>query len=194
LNEGIATWSETRNDDGEREIVASEAGGAGLFAFEAITEQFPIGDRGAILSYAQGTSMVEHIVERFGTDAIAAIMEAFRDGASDAEALEAGTGLSADDLYADFYEAFGAETPVPVAVNPMLPSSVDRPTPGLVDPGGVPPGGEAPPPGGEPAGPASPSESDRSSDLPVIVVLVAAGIAALALVVAVVRRADRRQA
>ena len=162
LNEGIATWSETRSDDGER---------------------------GALLSYAQGTSMVQHIVDRFGTDSIAAIMAALRDGASDDEALEAGTGIPADALYAEFYEAFGAETPQPVAVNPMLPSSVDRPAPGDVDPGGVPPGAEAPPP----AGPATPSEQDRGSDLPLVILLAVAAVGAIGLAVAVARRADRRQ-
>jgi hypothetical protein len=190
LNEGIATWSETRNDDGEREVVSSEASGAGLFAFDAITEQFPLGERGALLSYAQGTSMVQHIVDRFGTDAIAAIMAALRDGASDDEALEAGTGISAEALYAEFYDSFGAETPQPVAVNPMLPSSVDRPAPGDVDPGGVPPGGEAPPP----AGPATPSEQERGSDLPLVILLAAAAVGAIGLAVAVARRADRRRA
>jgi hypothetical protein len=190
LNEGIATWSETRNDDGEREVVSSEASGAGLFAFDAITEQFPLGERGALLSYAQGTSMVQHIVDRFGTDAIAAIMAALRDGASDDEALEAGTGISAEALYAEFYQSFGAEMPQPLAVNPMLPSSVDRPAPGDVDPGGVPPGGEAPPP----AGPASPSEQERGSDLPLVILLAAVAVGALGLAVAVARRADRRQA
>jgi len=190
LNEGIATWSETRNDDGEREIVSSEASGSGLFAFDAITEQFPLGERGALLSYAQGTSMVQHIVDQYGTDAVAAIMDALRDGASDAEALEAGTGVPADELYADFYASFGADTPQPVAVNPMQPSTVDRPTAGSLDPGGVPPGAEAPPPGG----PASPTEPNRGSELPLVILLAAAGIGAIALAVVVSRRADRRQA
>jgi hypothetical protein len=194
LNEGIATWSETRSDDGERQVVEAEASGAGLFAFDAITEQFPIGARGALLSYAQGTCMVELIVDRYGTDAIAGIMAALRDGASDAEALEAGTGIPADQLYAEFYEAFGAETPTPVPARPLSPSNVDRPEAGSLDPGGVPPGGEAPPPGGPPSGPASPAQPEQPSDLPLVIVLVGAGIAALGLAVAVARRADRRQA
>jgi hypothetical protein len=193
LNEGIATWAETRNDDGEREIVESEARGDGLFAFEAITEQFPIGDRGALLSYAQGTSMVQLIVERHGTEAIARIMAALRAGASDAEALEAGTGVPADDLYADFYETFGAEAPMPFQPEPMQPSTVDRPTPGTVDHGGVPPSAD-PQPGGGPAGPASPSEPAPGSDAPLVIFLVASGVAAIGLAVAVARRADRRQA
>lgn len=130
LNEGIATWSESRSDAGQSEIVQDEAAAGSLFAFEAISEQFPIGSRGAILSYAQGTTMVELIVDRYGTDAIAAIMAAYRDGASDAEALEAGTGVPADRLYADYFASFGVEAPRPVVPEPILPSDVDRPTVG----------------------------------------------------------------
>lgn len=189
LNEGIATWAETQSDDGERQVVQAEASGDGLFAFEAITEQFPIGERGAILSYAQGTSMVQLIVDRYGTDALARIAAALRDGASDAEALEAGTGLPADELYATFYETFGADVPQPVPADPMLPSNVDRPDPGTVDPGGVPSPGDEP---AEPAEPASPAEPEAGSDLAVVVLLAVAALAVLGVAFAVVRRAEAR--
>jgi hypothetical protein len=186
LNEGIATWSETQSDDGERSIVESEASGGGLFAFEAIAEQFPIGERGALLSYAQGTSMVQRIVDEYGRGAIAEIMAALRDGASDEEALAAATGISAADLYADFYEAFGADVPTPVSAAPMPPSSVDRPDPGEVDPGGAPPGPAVPP------DVAAPTEPEGSSDVPIIVALGLAMAGFLVLAVGVVRRAERR--
>ena len=47
LNEGIATWSEIGDAGDQRAIVEFEASGGGLFSFDAITEQFPIGERGA---------------------------------------------------------------------------------------------------------------------------------------------------
>ncbi len=187
LNEGVATWSKTQSDDGERQVVESEAAGEGLFAFDAITEQFPIGDRGAVLSYAQGTSMVQRIIDEYGTEAIGEIMAAFREGASDEEALEAGTGIAADELYADFYEAFGAEVPSPVSVEPIPPSDVDRPDAGAVDPGGVPPGPAQPP------DEASPTEPEPSSDLPVVIALAGAMAVVIGLAIAIARRAERRQ-
>ncbi len=185
LNEGIATWSETRSDDGERQVVEAEAAGDGLFSFEAISEQFPIGERGAVLSYAQGTSMVQLIVDRYGESAIAGITAALRDGASDAESLEAGTGAPADQLYADFFADFGAETPEPVTAEPIPPSSVGRPDPGEVDQGGVDPGQ----PGGTPA-PAEPSD-DGSSDVLVLVAIAAGLGVAGAAAFGVARRAAR---
>jgi hypothetical protein len=175
LNEGLATWSETRSDDGERQIVQSEASGAGLFSFQAISEQFPIGERGAVLSYAQGTSMVQLIVDRYGESAIAEIAAALRGGASDDDSLEAGTGVAADQLYADFFASFGAQVPEPITPEPIPPSSVGRPDPGEVDPGGV----DSEPPGGTPA-PTEPESND--SDLAALAAIAAglavAGIAA----------------
>jgi hypothetical protein len=191
LNEGLATWSETSDDSGERETVEAEADEAGLFAFEAITEQFPIGQRGGLLSYAQGTTMVDLIIDRYGTDAIARIAAAYRDGASDAEALEAGTGIPADDLYADYFAEFGVSAPTAIEPEPILPSNVDRPAVGHVDPGGVDPDLEPPP-----AEPAPGEETPpRGGSEPAVIIGLGLGLALAgtgAYVVA--RRAERRAA
>lgn len=177
-------------------MVELEAGGdGGLFAFQAITEQFPIGERGGRLSYAQGTTMVDLIVERYGEEAIGAIAAAYRDGASDAEALEAGTGVSADELYASFYAEFGVEAPRPVTVDPIPPSNVDRPPAGEMDEGGVDP--DAEPASPRPPDPGTPTEGEgRPQDGEIgVVALLAAGLAAaVAAAILVVRRAARRNA
>jgi uncharacterized protein YndB with AHSA1/START domain len=188
LNEGFATWSESQEASEERAIVEQEAGD-GLFSFDAITEQFPIGQRGGRLSYAQGTTMIELIINEYGREAMASIAAAYRDGASDAEALEAGTGVSADRLYADFFSEFGVDEPTPIEPEPIPASNVDRPTAGDVDPGGVDPGAE-PPPGdavpGESGGSAAGTEAAVVAGL--AIGLVAAGGAAWAMT----RRAERR--
>ena len=197
LNEGIATWSETSEGADERAIVEIEASGGGLFAFEAITEQFPIGERGGRLSYAQGTTMVDVIVDRYGEEAIAAIAGAYREGASDAEALEAGTGISADELYADFYEEFSVDVPQPVAVEPIPPSNVDRPPAGEIDEGGVDPDAE-PPPRQQPDEGSTPTEGEGGADdgdaLGLALLLAGAAAIAAVAVVLVSRRAARREA
>jgi hypothetical protein len=190
LNEGIATWSEAGDAGGDRAIVENEASGGGLFAFDAITEQFPIGERGGRLSYAQGTTMVDLIVDTYGPEALARITAAYRDGASDAEALEAGTGIPADELYADYYSSFGVEAPTPIAPGAIAPSNVDRPTVGEVDPGGVDPDAERPPDEGSPSEGGAPSGG--GFDVGLIVLLAAASAAAGLAAVAVSRRAERR--
>ena len=191
LNEGIATWSETSDAADERPIVALEARGGGLFAFEAITAQFPIGERGGRLSYAQGTTMVDLIVDRHGEEAIAAIAAAYREGASDAQALEAGTGLPADELYATFFAEFGVDPPEAIAAEPIAASNVDRPASGIVDEGGVDP--EAEPPPDESAPTEEPATVEDGSLLPAVVILLGAVVLVLAAVL-LVRRSSRRSA
>lgn len=187
LNEGVATWSEIGDAGDQRSIVEFEASGGGLFSFEAITEQFPIGDRGSQLSYAQGTTLVDLIVDRFGPEAIARIAAAYQGGASDAAAIEEGTGITADELYADFYAEFGVDAPQPIAPDPIGPSSVDRPPAGEVDSGGVDGGPSAPSPSPSPA---------EANDSPVtlVLLLIAGGIAVIGAAVLVARRAARRAA
>ncbi|HEX2142280.1 MAG TPA: peptidase MA family metallohydrolase [Candidatus Limnocylindria bacterium] len=185
LNEGLASWSERQSADQERSLVEFEAGGGGLFAFEAITEQFPIGDRGARLSYAQGATMVDMIIDRYGADAIARAAEAYRAGASDAEALESGTGQPAEDLYAAFYDAFDADAPQPVEPEPIPPSNVRLPG-----------GGETPgQPDGEPAASAAAtpdgSGADASDEVP-WAVIVAAVLLGVVLIAAAAVLASRR--
>jgi len=126
FNEGLASWSETESAAGERAQVRAEAS-SGLFAFQAIENSFPISDRGARLAYSQGATMIEMIIDEHGREAIARISAAWRDGATDAEALEAGTGVSADQLYAAFFEAFGVEPPAPIEPAPIGPSVVVPP-------------------------------------------------------------------
>jgi Peptidase MA superfamily len=191
LNEGLAVWSERQSADGERSTVEFEARGGGLFAFDAIAEQFPIGTRGSSLSYAMGATMVDMIIDRYGTDAIAGITEAYRAGASDAEALEAGTGVAADQLEADFYAEFGVEAPQPIEPAPIPPSNVR--TPG--GSGGGDGGGD-----GAPAASATPRPSadaapgDEEVNLALLLVpIILFVVAAIAGAAFLARRAARRR-
>ncbi len=189
INEGIAVWAETGDASEATAFVRDQAADGGLFAFDAISARFPIGDLGGSLSYAQGASMIDFIVDQHGREAIARMTAAYRDGASDEEALEAATGTSADELYEAFYAQFGIEPPTPVEPEPIAASDVDRPTAGEVDPGGV--------EGGPPIDTGEPAPVGGGSDLPpwvpvVAIAVAAVGVAILALLLS--RRAARRAA
>ncbi|MGI8999125.1 MAG: peptidase MA family metallohydrolase [Candidatus Limnocylindria bacterium] len=196
LNEGIATWSEAEDAGGQRGIVEFEASGAGLFSFDAISEQFPIGERGGQLSYAQGTTMVDLIIDRYGREAIARMTAAYRDGGSDAEALEAATDLPADELYAAFFEEFGVDQPEPITPEPIGASNVDRPLAGEVDAGGVDPDSvdEEPPAPPDSVPGERPSAGADDIAMPLLGLLAGAGIAAIAAAIWLSRRAARSQA
>ncbi|MGQ0606903.1 MAG: peptidase MA family metallohydrolase [Chloroflexota bacterium] len=192
VNEGIATWSEAEDAGDQRGIVQFEASGGGLFSFDAISEQFPIGERGGQLSYAQGTTMIDLIVDRYGREAIARMAAAYRDGASDAEALQAATGISADELYAAFYDEFGVDQPEPITPQPIAPSNVDRPVAGEVDEGGVEGGSEGGPGTPPDAAPGERRDEGTTAALPLLILLGVAASAAVGAAVWLARRAGRR--
>ncbi len=123
LNEGFAVWSERQSADEQAATVRSEVS-SGLLSFSAMTDAFPIGARGSALSYAEGTTMVDRIMRTYGPGAMSRIMAAYRDGATDDEALRAGTRVSAAQLYADYFRSFGATEPKPIPAASIGPSIV----------------------------------------------------------------------
>ena len=127
FNEGLAVWSERQTASGHEGSVQAAADAGSLLAFDGIAESFPIGDQAARLSYDEGATMVQMIIDTYGRDAIAAIAAAWRDGAGDAEALQAGTGVTAQKLYEAYFASFGAQPPTAVEPVPIPASNVDKP-------------------------------------------------------------------
>jgi hypothetical protein len=160
FNEGFAVWSERQTASGHEGSVQAAAGSGSLLAFEGIAESFPIGDQAARLSYDEGATMVQMIIDTYGRDAIAAIAAAWRDGAGDAEALQAGTGVTVDKLYQDYFASFGAEAPSAVEAIPIPPSNVDKPPQPAASSAGAPTG--SPSASASPAEQPSGSSGDRS--------------------------------
>ena len=127
--------------------------------------------------------MVGMIIDRYGRDAIASIAAAWRNGDGDAEALQAGTGLSADKLYATYFNAFGSAVPTAVEPRPILSSNVDKPPQPNASAGEEPTSAV---PSAAASGSAQGGES--SADLAWIAAVVGAGLAAGVLIAIVARR------
>jgi hypothetical protein len=172
FNEGLAVWSEQQSASGHAAAVRSAAGSGDLLAFEGISESFPIGDQAARLAYDEGATMVQMIIDTYGRDAIAAIAAAWRDGAGDDEALEAGTGVLVGELYDAYFASFGVAAPTAIEPTPILPSNVDKP------PQPAAPAGESAAPTATPV--QQPSES--GGDIGWLAALVVAGVAVAAAV------------
>lgn len=78
--------------------------------------------------------MVDFIIREFGTDAIAAIAEAYRSGATDQDAILAGTGVSFEALREEYFAAFGVTEPDPIEPLPLGRSDVPIPPQAGVEP------------------------------------------------------------
>jgi hypothetical protein len=127
FNEGFAVWSEQQSAGSRAGTVRSAASGGGLLAFDGISQSFPIGSDAAGLAYSEGATMVQMIIDSYGRAGIAKIAAAWRSGASDAEALQAGTGVTVAQLYAKYFASFGVAEPTAVRPAPILASNVDKP-------------------------------------------------------------------
>ncbi len=177
LNEGFAVWSERQDAETQAATVRSEVS-SGLISFGAMTDAFPIGTRGSSLSYAEGTTMVDRIMRTYGGSAMSGIAAAYRNGATDEEALRAGTGVAAAQLYSDYFRAFGAAEPKPVPAASIGPS--------IVHTGASGGGGQATTgPNGAPAEPAS-----TPGGVPVVGLVIAL-VGLIAVAAYVVRRRRR---
>lgn len=127
FNEGFAVWSEQQSAGSHADTVRSAAGSGDLLAFDGIGQAFPIDAQAASLAYSEGATMVQMIIDRYGRGAIAKIAAAWRNGDGDAEALQAGTGISANQLYANYFASFGVAEPKAVQPAPILRSNVKVP-------------------------------------------------------------------
>ena len=170
FNEGLAVWSEEHSAADQESNVRAAVDSGDLLAFDGIAESFPIGDRAARLAYSEGATMVGMIVDTYGEDAIAAIAAAWREGAGDAEALEAGTGVHTTELYDKYFESFGATAPTAVEPAPILPSDVDKPP--------QPSAAEAPGASATPSATPTGEPTEPGTELSWIPLVVLAGVAA----------------
>lgn len=180
FNEGLATWSEEQSASEQVGLVRAAADSGGLLAFDAIRERFPIGVDAARLAYAEGTTMIQMIVDGYGRGGIADIAAAWRDGAGDDEALQAGTGVPVEQLYGDYFASFGVPAPTAVAPAPIPPSNVDKPP----QPGAS--GNERPAPSAAPSH--APRPVEQSGDFGWIAVIVGTGLVAGIGIAVVARR------
>ena len=183
FNEGLAVWSEEDSAADQAGTVRAAADSGDLLAFDGISERFPIGVDAARLAYAQGATLIQKIVDDYGRGAIAEIAAAWSDGASDDEALEAGTGVPVEQLYGAYFASFGAAAPTALDPAPILPSNVDKPP--QPDVTGDPQPGESAEPTGEP----TPRDSD--GDVGWIAAIVGAGLAVGVAIAIVARRRSR---
>lgn len=106
FDEGVAQWvtgglAEIFIDD--RKSVLMEAALAGrLFRFDDLSARFPEDRHGLVLAYEQSRSVVEYIVESYGTPRLLRLLNALEDGSSMDDAVQKDLGLTMGELERDW--------------------------------------------------------------------------------------------
>ena len=80
-------------------------------SLRGITGSFPAAGRAALNAYAQSNSLVAYIIEEWGTEGVARLLEAYAGGVSDDEAVRAALGVSLAELERAWLGSYGVESP-----------------------------------------------------------------------------------
>lgn len=113
LHEGLATTVEAEINErfGYDDIMKRLVDEDNFVSLRGITGSFPADSQAAVNAYAQSNSLVTYIIETWGSEGIAALLEAYAGGVSDDEAVQAALGISLDELNRAWLGTYGVESP-----------------------------------------------------------------------------------
>ncbi|MGH2533897.1 MAG: peptidase MA family metallohydrolase [Thermomicrobiales bacterium] len=107
LDEGLAVLSQEVGDEDFPALVQNAADRGRLFSVRALIASPPLDPADATLYYAESQSVVQFIIDHFGAEKIAALIDAYRLGISHDEAAERALGVDLDELDRLWKESLG---------------------------------------------------------------------------------------
>ncbi len=150
LNEGIAVYESEGYGPSDRGAVRSAVGNGTIMPLRALTAQFPTVRDRFYLAYSESVSAVQFLVERYGRDAMVALVKVYANGVSDDEAFLTALGVDTSGFEKAWLDSIGAPEPSPFG-----------PQPAPAGPLPIGWSGAAPTPGTAPAASLSPDATPR---------------------------------
>jgi hypothetical protein len=178
LNEGLAVYLSEGYKASDRSEVERVAANGTIIPLEGLAGAFPTTFERFVLGYAESVSAVDHIVEKYGRDALVALIRSYATGVSDDEAFRAALGVDLGAFEAEWLESLGAQVPVRHGPQPAPPGPVPEGWGGAAPIPSVEPGPGATPqaPGASPTPNRPPSSPDGDGPIGWLVLLVLAGV------------------
>lgn len=135
LHEGLAMRSEGGMGVEERSVLTDAIQDNTLISLRVLNSDFPDNRERAILSYAESNSLIDFIVDEYGTDKLGELIQVFAQGAHYDDALLQVFGVDMDGMEDLWREHIGAQpregatrvTPVPATAPTTVPTAT-RPT------------------------------------------------------------------
>ncbi|MCK9356156.1 MAG: peptidase MA family metallohydrolase [Dehalococcoidia bacterium] len=103
VDEGLAMHNEGDVDPNFERLLLQAAEYEALLSLRTLTGPFSSDTGRAYLSYAESQSVVEYLLDTYGSEAVHALLMAFRDGAVMDDALMLSFGLGLDELESDWH-------------------------------------------------------------------------------------------
>lgn len=127
LDEGIAVYNENRDelDDDFKPLFERAVANDDLMTLRTLSSPFPADPVEANLAYGQSGAVVKFIVDTYGSEAMARLLEIFSEGAIADEALEEALGINTDALDNEFRVSLGLEPLPGLEADPPVESQVE---------------------------------------------------------------------
>lgn len=107
FDEGLAVNAQASGNEDFQTLVERAAEEGRLFSVRSLTSEFPFDPADATLAYAESYSIVRFIIERWGNEGIAAVIDAYKLGLSHDEALLTALGVDMAELDRLWKEGLG---------------------------------------------------------------------------------------
>jgi hypothetical protein len=98
FDEGMATHAQTEGIDGYLPLAITAANTGALFSLTSLEATFPYLPADASISYAISWSAVEYILETWGDDGIAALIQGYATGQPDEDVMQSALGITPAEL------------------------------------------------------------------------------------------------
>jgi hypothetical protein len=123
LDEGIAVHNQEVRYPDEEAAIREAASEGRLVPLKALSSPFGADEETSLLSYAQAGSVIDFVLEdeRYGPEKLSRTIAAFKEGVTYDEALQAGLGVTVDELDEHWREALPYEVAAPAAHAPDSP-------------------------------------------------------------------------
>lgn len=109
FDEGLAVSAQASGNEDFPALVQRAADQGRLFSVRSLTSEFPYDPADASLAYAESYSIAQFIVDRWGNEGIAAVLDAYKLGVSHDEAFVTALGVDMSELDALWKESLGYE-------------------------------------------------------------------------------------
>jgi hypothetical protein len=181
LNEGLAVYLSEGYTSSYRAEVEQVAGDGTIIPLEGLAGAFPTTRDRFVLAYGESVSAVDHIVKKYGREALIGLIRSYATGVTDDEAFTAALGVDVAAFEAEWLTSLGAAAPVKHGPQPPPPGPVPDGWSGAAPNPSVAPGtgSSQPPIARPPAG--TPGAVTDSGGGPLLVALALAAIVSVAL-------------
>lgn len=110
LDEGLAMWAEGSLDTESAQALQQAARRGRLLSLRSLSSNFPANGNQANLAYAQSYSVVEYILQTYGSPKMSELLQTFKQGAAYDAALKQALGLTTEELDAAWRASVGASS------------------------------------------------------------------------------------